>query len=230
MNFEVNGPGILWEIPLLGGIQVTESIVNTWVLMLLLSLAAFILTRGMRTKNPGRRQIIAETLVKTMENMVSRNAGTENMGKCAFVAALFSMGLFSGLMGVAGFFAPAADLSACTGWSLVIFAAVTAQRIRTKRLVGYFRSFAEPVAFMAPINIISEASLPVSMAFRLFGNIASGAVVMQLVRQALVALGSPVFAIGLPALLSIYFDVFASGLQAFIIAMLTMIYIRLAGE
>ena len=230
MNIEVHGPGILWELPALGGIQITESIVNTWVLMALLAIAALILTRGMRVKKPGRRQIVAETLVKTVENMVSKNAGRENMGKCAFVAALFAIALFSGLAGVAGFFAPAADLSACIGWAAVVFIAITARRIRKKRLFGYIKGFAEPFALMAPINIISEVSLPVSMAFRLFGNIASGAVVMLLVREALMSLGSPFFAIGVPAVLSVYFDVFASGLQAFIIAMLAMIYIRLAGE
>jgi len=230
MDIEVHGPGILAEIPLFGGIQITESIANTWLLMLLLATASFALTRKMKVKNPGRRQIIAETLVKTIERMTAKNAGTENMHRCAFVAALFAISLFSGLAGTAGIFAPAADLSTCLGWALVVFTAITARRIRKRRFSGYIKGFAEPFAFMAPINIISEISLPVSMAFRLFGNIASGAVVMLLVQAALTSLGSPAFAIGIPALLSIYFDVFASALQAFIMVMLAMIYIRLAGE
>ena len=230
MDIEVHGPRILWEIPVFGGIEITESIVNTWILMALLTISAFVLTRRLRVKNPGRRQVIAETLVKSVENMVGKNAGNENLHRCAFVAALFAIALFSGLMGTAGFFAPAADLSACLGWTLTVFVAITVRRIRKRRLWGYIKAFAEPVALMAPMNVISEISLPVSMAFRLFGNIASGAVVMLLVKAALISLGSPAFAIGIPALLSVYFDVFAGALQAFIIAMLTMIYIRLAGE
>ena len=230
MEIEVNGPAILWEIPVFGGIQITESIVNTWLLMAALAMASFILTRNMRVRDPGRRQIAAEALVKAVYDTVGKNIGADGMGQCAFVAALFAIALFSGLMGTAGLFSPAADLSACLGWALVVFIAVTARRIRKRRISGYIRSLAEPFAFMAPINIISEVSLPVSMAFRLFGNIASGAVVMRLVRAALMSVGSPLFAIGIPAVLSAYFDVFAGALQAFIIAMLAMIYIRLAGE
>ena len=214
----------------MGGIAITQSIANMWLLMAAVALVSFFLTRGMRTKRPGKRQIIAEGIVKAVQGMVLKNAGVENMHRYAFVAALLVSALFTGLMGLLGLFAPTADLSTCIGWALVVFAAITMRRIRRRRLGGYLKSFAEPYAFMAPINIIGEISLPLSMAFRMFGNIASGSVVMMLVYSALASLGSPVFQIGIPAVLSIYFDVFASALQAFIFAMLAMIYIRLAGE
>ena len=230
MDIEVNGPGILFEIPLPGGIQITESIVNMWLLMAAIALVSLMLTRGMRTQNPCRRQVIAETIVKTVQELAYKNAGAGNMQRCAFAAAIFAVALFSGLMGLAGMFAPSADLSTCIGWALTVFAEITLTRIRRRKLSGYIRSFAEPYGFMTPINIISEISLPLSMAFRMFGNIASGAVVMLLIYAALASLGSPVFQIGIPAVFSIYFDVFASALQAFIFTMLAMIYIRLAGE
>ena len=100
---------------------------------------------------------------------------------------------------------------------------------------------------MTPLNLISECATPLSMAFRHFGNIASGAVVTALVYAALASLstallgllpgalgqllsGIPIFQIGLPAVLSIYFDLFSSVLQAFIFCMLTMMYIKLACE
>ena len=102
----------------------------------------------------------------------------------------------------------------------------------------YIKSFGEPVPFLAPLNIISEVATPVSMAFRHYGNVLSGSVISVLISALLAKLSAMVFAflpgalakvpflrIGLPAVLSIYFDVFSGCLQAFIFAMLTMLYV-----
>ena len=102
----------------------------------------------------------------------------------------------------------------------------------------YIKSFGEPVPFLAPLNIISEVATPVSMAFRHYGNVLSGSVISVLISSALASLSGKLFSflpgvlskvpflrIGLPAVLSIYFDVFSGCLQAFIFAMLTMLYV-----
>ena len=100
---------------------------------------------------------------------------------------------------------------------------------------------------LLPFNIISEFATPLSMAFRHFGNIASGSVITGLIYAALAAathalfgwlpgalgqvLGSiPILQVGIPAIFSIYFDLFSSCLQAFIFCMLTMMYIGSAAE
>ena len=100
---------------------------------------------------------------------------------------------------------------------------------------------------MTPFNIIGEIATPVSMAFRHFGNIASGSVITALIYGGLSALSSlvlgllpgafgaavsqiPIFEFGIPAILSLYFDFFSSVLQAFIFCMLTMMYIGGAAE
>ena len=99
------------------------------------------------------------------------------------------------------------------------------------------KSFAEPVPFLAPLNIISEVATPLSMAFRHYGNVLSGTVISVLIATGLQGLSRlllgwiPVLGelsllqIGLPAILSIYFDVFSGCLQAYIFAMLTMMYV-----
>lgn len=228
MSVEVNGAKVLFEIPIFGGVEITQAVVNTELLLLYTALAALLLTRGMRLRNIGMRQTIAETLVRRIEMLAAQNIGSGD--DCAFVAALLIFPLLSGLMGVVGSFAPTADLSTCLGWALVVFAKITARKIRRRRFSGYLRSFIRPAAFMTPINIISEASLPVSMAFRMFGNMASGALVMLLVYSTLYALGGYLLQIGVPAVFSLYFDVFSSAFQAFIFCMLAMVYIRLAEE
>ena len=100
------------------------------------------------------------------------------------------------------------------------------------------KEFTKPVAVLTPINIISEFATPVSMAFRHYGNVLSGIVVSVLVGSALQGASRmllswagdfigqiPLLQVGIPAILSVYFDVFSGLLQAFIFAMLTMLYV-----
>jgi len=116
--------------------------------------------------------------------------------------------------------------------------------IRYHGIGGWLKSFTEPVVVITPLNIIGEIANPISMAFRHFGNIASGIVITTLVYSALAALSNfvlgfipnefissiPIFQIGLPAVLSVYFDLFTSFLQAYIISMLTMVFVSSAGK
>ena len=91
---------------------------------------------------------------------------------------------------------------------------------------------------LAPLNIISEVATPLSMSFRHYGNVLSGTVISALIAAGLQSLSHailswlpgalgqfPLFQIGLPAVLSVYFDIFSGCMQAFIFAMLTMLYI-----
>ena len=113
--------------------------------------------------------------------------------------------------------------------------------------MGYIKGYFQPIPVLLPFNIISEVATPLSMAFRHFGNIASGTVIMGLLRWALANLSFmifsklpgvlgqifgqiPILQVGIPAVFSIYFDIFSSLLQAFIFCMLTMMYIGAAAE
>ena len=131
--------------------------------------------------------------------------------------------------------------------AIVVFIMITATKIRTGSLGGYLLGFTKPIAVLTPFNVISECATPISMAFRHFGNIASGMVISTLVYAALTVanqalfgllpgllgdiLGSiPFLTVGVPAFLSLYFDWFSSFMQAFIFCMLTTLYIANAAE
>ena len=120
---------------------------------------------------------------------------------------------------------------------MLVFVLITYYKCKCGPL-HYLKSFAEPVPLLAPLNIISEVATPLSMAFRHYGNILSGTVISVLVGAGLQGLSSlvlgwlpgvlgdiPFLRIGLPAVLSVYFDVFSGCLQAYIFAMLTMLYV-----
>ncbi len=247
MNLEVTGAKVLFNIPIFGGIPITETIVNTWIVMALIVGLCLFLTHGMQVHARTKRQVVAEYLVGMVRNMVKNNMGERFMHYVPFIGALFSLAMLSSLISMVGMFAPTGDLSTCVGWAVLVFVVITYYKIKTQHIGGYLKGFTQPVFIMTPLNMISEVATPISMAFRLFGNIASGSVVTLLLYGGLAALSSgilglipgavgevlsmiPIFQLGIPAILSIYFDLFTSVLQAFIFCMLTMMYIKLACE
>ena len=247
MNLEVTGAKVLFNIPIFGGIPITETIVNTWIVMALIVGLCLFLTHGMQVHARTKRQVVAEYLVGMVRNMVKSNMGERFMHYVPFIGALFSLAMLSSLISMVGMFAPTGDLSTCVGWAVLVFVVITYYKIRTQHIGGYLKGFTQPVFIMTPLNMISEVATPISMAFRLFGNIASGSVVTLLLYGGLAALSSgilglipgavgevlsmiPIFQLGIPAILSIYFDLFTIVLQAFIFCMLTMMYIKLACE
>ena len=247
MNLEVTGARVLFNIPIFGGIPITETIVNTWIVMALIVGLCIFLTHGMQVHARTKRQVVAEYLVGMVRNMVKNNMGERFMHYVPFIGALFSLAMLSSLISMVGMFSPTGDLSTCVGWAVLVFVVITYYKIKTQHIGGYLKGFTQPVFIMTPLNMISEVATPISMAFRLFGNIASGSVVTLLLYGGLAALSSgilglipgavgevlsmiPIFQLGIPAILSIYFDLFTSVLQAFIFCMLTMMYIKLACE
>lgn len=247
MNLEVTGAKVLFKIPVFGGIPITETIINTWIVMALIVGLCLFLTHGMQVHARTKRQVVAEYLVSMVKNLVKNNMGERFMQYVPFIGALFSLAMLSSLISMVGMFSPTGDLSTCVGWAVLVFVVITYYKIRTQHIGGYLKGFTQPVFIMTPLNMISEVATPISMAFRLFGNIASGSVVTLLLYGGLAALSSgilglipgvvgevlsliPIFQLGIPAILSIYFDLFTSVLQAFIFCMLTMMYIKLACE
>ena len=215
-------------------LPITESQVNSWLVIVALLFLCLFLTHGLSAKHPTRRQHAAEWIV---ENLVSGNMGDYFSGFAPFVAAIMGLSAFSSLLTLIGLYPPTSDLNVVAGWAVLVFILITYYKMKCGP-VHYLKSFGDPVPFLAPLNIISEFATPVSMAFRHYGNVLSGSVISVLVAVGLqgvthMILGKlpgflgqfPFLQIGIPAILSIYFDIFSGCLQAFIFAMLTMLYI-----
>ena len=247
MNVDIKGAPIYFTIPVLGGIPITGTLVVTWGVMLVLTLFCIWLTHDLKVKNISKRQAIAEKLVLTVENFVRTNMGEKWMHFVPFIAAIFSLSLFSSLASLLGLWAPTADVSTTMAWAIVVFVIITYTKIRTNGIGGYLKGFCSPIFVMAPFNVLGEVFTPISMAFRHFGNIVSGTVITALVYAALVAANHALFSIipgligklfsaipfltvGIPAVISLYFDWFGSFMQAFIFCMLTMMFISTAAE
>ena len=216
---------------------ITEAQVNSWLVIVSIFFMCLYLTHGISAKCETKRQIVAEWIVEKCRNLVDSNMGKYFSGFAPFVAAVMALSAFSSLLTLIGLYPPTSDLNIVAGWAILVFILITHYKMKCGPW-HYMKSFAEPVAFLTPLNVISEVATPVSMAFRHYGNILSGTVISTLIAASLQGLSSillgwlpgflgkiPFLQIGLPAVLSVYFDVFSGGLQAFIFAMLTMLYI-----
>ena len=237
-GIQITGAYIFFTIPLpLQDLPITESQINSWIVLISLFFVCLYMTHGIKSKVYTRRAVIAEWLVEKTEDLVKGNMGDYFKGMAPFIASILALSALSSLMSLLGLFSPTSDLNVVAGWAILVFFLITYYKMKCGPL-HYLKSFGEPVPFLAPLNIISEVATPVSMAFRHYGNILSGAVISVLVAAALTELSKlvfgwlpgflgefPILRIGIPAILSIYFDLFSGCLQAFIFAMLTMLYI-----
>ena len=252
MNFEVSGSAVYFRIPtgipVLGDFLISETLVVSWLVMLLITGVCIWLTRDLKVECISKRQAMAEMLVESASNLVRSNTGGTRFDKMIpFVAALFATSIVSNLISLTGLRSPTADLSTEAAWAVVVFIMITANKIKAGGFLGYLKGFTTPIAVMTPFNILSELATPVSMACRHFGNILSGVVINGLLYAALAVastalfgllpgalgevLGSiPILDVGIPAILSVYFDWFSGAMQAFIFTMLTIMYIANAAE
>lgn len=240
----MNGPKIIFTIPLFGGIKVTESIVNMWIIMAVMVIASIWLTRGLKVRNPSKKQLFIEKLVTMLYDMVRDVMGKRYMFFAPYIGTLFLLSILGSLSSLLTLRPYTADLSVILTWTVMTFFIIQINNIKSHGVLGWLKSFTEPVAFITPLNIISEIANPISMTFRHFGNIAAGLVITSLVYGGLASLSGavlswvpveflssiPILQIGLPAILSIYFDLFTSFLQAYIICMLTMVFVQGSGE
>ena len=174
-EFTVTGAKVLFEIPVLGGIKITETVVNTWIVMAVIVGLCLFLTSGMQVRCKTRRQVVAEFIVKKVNAMVGENMGEHflQVGYAPLIATIMGLSALCSLSGMVGMFAPTSDLSTLLAWSLVVFVLITYNKFRAGGPVGYIKGYFQPIPVLLPFNIISEVATPLSMAFRHFGNIAS---------------------------------------------------------
>ena len=86
-----------------------------------------------------------------------------------FIAAILALSAFSSLMSLLGLYPPTSDINIVAGWAILVFVLITYYKFKCGPLY-YLKGLAEPVPFLAPMNVISEFATPVSMAFRHYGN------------------------------------------------------------
>ena len=238
----ITGAQIYFTIPMpIQDLPITEAQVNSCAVIISLLGLCLYLTHGIAVRPQSKRQLVAEWIVEKVNALVADNMGPRFQHYAPFVAAIMGISAFSSLSSLLGLFPPTSDVNIIAGWAILVFVLITYYKLKAG-VWNYVKGFFEPIPVFAPFNIIGEIATPVSMSFRHYGNVLSGVVIASLIGAALQGLSNmilgwlpgilgefPFLQIGLPGILSLYFDVFSGCLQAFIFAMLTMLYISTAG-
>jgi F-type H+-transporting ATPase subunit a len=212
----------VFVIPVLGGIEVLESVVVTWIIMAILLIASILLTSNLKAENISKRQLILETAVVGIQDMIEGIIGEH--GK-KFVPYLATVLIFLGIANTSalfGFKPPTKDLNVTLGLSVMSIVLIEWAKFQKKGAKKFFKSFAEPVAIIAPINILEIFIRPLSLCMRLFGNVLGAFVVMELIKI--------IIPVGIPVPFSLYFDIFDGLIQAYVFVFLTSLFIKEAIE
>jgi F-type H+-transporting ATPase subunit a len=197
------------------------------VLAIILALAAWV-RRHLSVERPRGAQNVLEYVFDFVNGFVADNLGSERTRAIGPLAvALFLFILISNYLDLLPpwFKSPTSDLNTTAGLALMVFILVQVLGMRARGPGGYVKHFFQPFAALAPLEVIMELTKPVTLAFRLFGNIFAGEVLI-IVFAFLLASFLPAeafahtFAVGL--------GLFVGAIQAFIFTVLTVAYIGIA--
>ncbi len=182
---------------------------------------------------PTKIQLIWEAIIGEVTKQVEDNLGKANRTVISLAVALFFFILIANWFEIipseynedSGHLlpAPTADTNLTYALAALVIVGVWSFGIRQKGWKGYFKHFLEPFPILLPLNILEELVKPITLALRLFGNIFAGGIMLALIGLI------PIWGSWMPQILWKLFDMFIGGIQAFIFALLTVLYFGMAG-
>jgi F-type H+-transporting ATPase subunit a len=199
-----------------GPIPISEGVVTTWAIMLVLVLGAIAVSRRLSLV-PSRTQAFFELIVDTVDGQIRDTMRAEPGPYRAFIGTLFIfifVANWSSL--VPGIEPPTAHLETDAALALLVFIAIIWFGVRAGGVRGYLGTFASPNPIMIPLNFIESLTRTFSLFVRLFGNVMSGVFVIGIV----LSLAGLLVPIPLMAL-----DLLTGAVQAYIFAILAMVFI-----
>ncbi len=172
------------------------------------------------TDVPGTFQNIVELIVEMLQNMVGSTMG-KSAGKFVnYIGTIFIFILVCNISGLFGLRPPTADYGVTLPLGIMTFCIIHFNKFKHQKVSGVLKGLCDPWPIWAPINIIGDVAVPISLSLRLFANVLSGTVMMALVYGLLSKL-----AIAWPGILHVYFDLFSGAIQTYVFCMLTMTYV-----
>jgi F-type H+-transporting ATPase subunit a len=218
-------------------LPITETVVISWLVMLILILGSLALTSRIQTIPKGP-QAILEIAVEFLNNFAKNQFGSFAKHLGPYMGTLFLfifvgsiIGVFSP-MHISAFgreFAPpfmirppTKDINVTAALALISILLVLICGFAARGFRGWCKNLLHPVPFMLPFNLMEYGSRLISLALRLFGNILGGFVMMNLIEG--------LFPLVLPMIMSLYFDFFDGMIQALIFVFLTSLYISEAAN
>jgi len=209
---------IFWQH---GFLKLNETIVTTWVMMIMMTFGAMLITRKLVTEGKiSRWQSGLEMIVTALLGQIKEVGLVQSETYLPFLGTLLLfVALCSLFIVLPGYKPPTGSLSTTAGLALCVFLAVPFFGIRKQGLVGYLKTYTQPTWIMLPFNIIGELSRTLALAVRLFGNMMSGVMIVAI----LLTITPFIFPIFMTAL-----GLLTGMVQAYIFTILAGVYIAAA--
>lgn len=186
---------------------------------------------------PSKMMIILEGLFRFIDDLVTQVFGDKHRVIVPYATTLFVFILSMNYITLFGYpKAPTTNYNVPLGLAIITLVMSQVISIKDNGVGGYFKGYLEPLALMAPLNVMDLFSKPASLSIRLFGNITSGMMILAVINMGLLFVQQAVvpilgdfnlLAVFINVPLKVYFDLFAGALQALVFTMLSVMYISL---
>lgn len=192
------------------------------VVFLVLLVFIFAANRAIKkgSEVPTGFQNVVELIVEKLDGMIGTTMGASAPAFRNYIGTIFIFILVSNISGLFGLRPPTADYGTTLALGLMTFTLITFNKFKHKGAKGVLKGLCDPWPIWAPINVIGDVAVPISLSLRLFANVLSGVVMMALIYGLLGKI-----ALIWPAALHVYFDLFSGCIQTYVFCMLTMTYI-----
>jgi len=209
---------IFWHY---GFFTLNLTIVTTWAIMLLLVVAAILITRNLKTGiRISRWQCVLEMIVTTINNQIEEIGLKNPKYYIGFIGTLFLFIVISNILIILPWYEPpTGSLSTTAALAICVFLAVPYFGIAQTGVAVYLKTYIQPTFIMLPFNLISETTRTLALAVRLFGNMMSGGLIIAI----LLSITPFLFPIIMKAL-----GLLTGVVQAYIFSILATVYIAAA--
>ena len=213
-------------------IPITETVIISWLVMLILIIASLLLTRRLK-EAPSGPQAVLEAGVEFLNNFAKNQFGSFAKYLGPYMGSLFLFLLVANIIGVISppevkafghefippfmIRPPTRDINVTAALAVISILLVLVCGFAARGFKGWFKRLLHPLPMMLPFNIMEYGTRLISLALRLFGNILGGYVMMSLLEGLL--------PVALPMVFALYFDFFDGMIQAVIFVFLTSLYI-----
>jgi F-type H+-transporting ATPase subunit a len=206
----------------------SDTIWSTLIAGAVVIIFGLIIARGASVKKPSKPQLIWESLVGWVTEQVEANLGRVNPFVIPLAITLFAFILIANWLELIPTHdwlkSPTSDVNLTYALALLVIVGVHIYSVRQRGVKGYVHHYFEPYKALFPILLIEEIVKPFTLALRLFGNIFSGGIMLAIIGLL------PTWILWGPNGVWKLFDLFIGLIQAFIFALLTILYFGMAGE
>lgn len=212
---------ILWQW---GFITINATLIYTWVIMAILVIGAWLVTKDISTEMRfSRWQNMLEVIISGIGSEIREITQGREKDYLPLIATLFLFIALSNILAIvpAIYVAPTSSITTTAALAVTVFFAVPIYGIASQGVLNYLKEYFQPTFIFFPFHIMGEFSRTLALAVRLFGNIMSHEKVIAI----LLAI-TPLFFPAVMAAMGLILGI----IQAYIFSVLTMVYIASATQ